>query len=72
MNMYRFTNLELNEKTVMLQIQPYVKAIAIEVSDFSSQIIDEKNFARDDRKGIADFKSLYDRSENYIVVEIEM
>lgn len=70
--MYRFTNLEWNQKTILLQIQPYVKVIAMEVTDFSSRIVDEKNFAREDRKAIAEFKSLYDRLENHIAIEIEM
>lgn len=70
--MYRFTNLESGQKTILLRIQPYVKLIAIEATDFSSRIIDEKNFAREDRNAIADFKSFYNQSENCIVIEIEM
>lgn len=50
----------------------YIKLIAIQVADFSSEIIDEKNFGIYDEYEIMQFRKKYNRYDDCVVVTVEM
>lgn len=50
----------------------YIKLIAIQVTDFSSEIIDEKNFGIYDEYEIMQFRKKYNRYDDCVVVTVEM
>lgn len=50
----------------------YIKLIAIQVTDFSSEIIDEKNFGINDEYEIMQFRKKYNRYDDCVVVTVEM
>lgn len=50
----------------------YIKLIAIQVTDFSSEIIDEKNFGIYDEYEIMQFRKKYNRYDYCVVVTVEM
>lgn len=50
----------------------YIKLITIQVTDFSSEIIDEKNFGIYDEYEIMQFRKKYNRYDDCVVVTVEM
>lgn len=50
----------------------YIKLIALQVTDFSSEIIDEKNFGINDEYEIMQFRKKYNRYDDCVVVTVEM
>lgn len=50
----------------------YIKLIALQVTDFSSEIIDEKNFGIYDEYEIMQFRKKYNRYDDCVVVTVEM
>jgi hypothetical protein len=54
-----------------IPIQPYIKIIVIQISDFSSSIVDEHNFGINDRTEISDFKDMYNIS-GHVCIEVKI
>ncbi len=52
--------------------KPYVKYLALKVDIFQCEIVDEKNFDPNDKKGIQDFVQKYSRDDFYSIVSIDM
>lgn len=50
----------------------FIKLIALQVTDFSSEIIDEKNFGINDEYEIMQFRKKYNRYDDCVVVTVEM
>lgn len=56
-----------------LEIQPFVKYVVLKVDLLlETEIIDEENFALDDKLAIEQFKRKYVYRDNCVIVKVEM
>lgn len=60
------------EEMRTFQYDDYIKIVVLRVDDFSSEIIDERNFALSDTAGMQKFKYPYIRRDDCFIAEIPM
>ena len=60
------------KNVVTLKFSPYIKVIILKVTDFSTSVLDEQNFSKDDINSIEKFKKYYSYMKDCIIVETEM
>lgn len=60
------------DEMLTFEYDSYIKLVVLKVDDFSSEIIDEKNFAVSDKAEMQKFKYPYVRRDDCCIVEILM